>query len=69
MPPVEHPARREPGTPPSGGGSSGYRLLRPLLFRMERHSVPGPRLLAVGQKQVGVNRLVSFLLTEAGAAP
>ena len=35
MPPVEHPARREPGTPPSGGGSSGYRLLRPLLFRME----------------------------------
>jgi tRNA A-37 threonylcarbamoyl transferase component Bud32 len=37
------------------------------LFRLERDGAAGPRLLAVGQKQVGATRILSLLLTEAPA--
>ncbi len=35
-----------------------------LLLRLERHAVPAPRVLAMGQRQVGPGALESFLLTE-----
>ena len=35
-----------------------------LLFRLQRHGVAGPRLLAVGQRQQGTGCTGSFLLTE-----
>jgi tRNA A-37 threonylcarbamoyl transferase component Bud32 len=35
-----------------------------LLFRLQRHGVPTPRLLGVGQREVGPGRLDSFLLLE-----
>jgi tRNA A-37 threonylcarbamoyl transferase component Bud32 len=42
-----------------------------LLYRLQRHAVTGPRLLAFGQRWVGLWRLQSMLLTQspAGAVP
>jgi hypothetical protein len=37
------------------------------IFRLERYSVPAPRLLAVGQQYVSAGRMASFLLTESPA--
>ncbi len=39
-----------------------------LLFRLERHGVPSPRLLAFGERRLALGRRHSFLLTEVPQA-
>jgi tRNA A-37 threonylcarbamoyl transferase component Bud32 len=55
--------RRRPMTSPELRQAS-------ILFRLQRHNIPTPRLLAVGQRHLFGGRTESFLLTEppAGAA-